>query len=1329
MGIFIFILFVCFVVLYNNLSSFKRNHNHLESLVESYREDNSKLRKEVADIQKILEGKTFTIDNTSSVSEEIQHQEIESSMEIIEEPIKEVVEETPAYFPPIIEVQLPIEESIESTETISPIEIEKEIFTFESTTAPRLENPTPLIDLQEEEVVQPIHEEIAEEVDERIYEESNLYKFFKNAEKQFADNWTGILGTAIMVLGIGYLSIYTALKVDPLYRILIIWLYASVLVGSYYFLKNNETWAKTGLWLRSAGASLFLFGTFGASQIPALTFIHNTFAGYSLIGLGIALNLYVGYIIKKQTFLSLHVILSMLILCVIPDKLLITLLLAAITSTIGIILSYKEKWEYHLLIVITAFIIFDIWFNAQGTTLTATENIFAIFGIITVAGSCMFMQYRSVYENTYFDKPAFITHLVNWVLFATGLLLHSTGSKFKTIVLFIAAVICFVIALRARKKKVYWLYHLDGMVSFVLFVLSVIMLNDWKVGIDIIACILYLVIVVCLFVVYKEKEALLYRIFLAINHLFAIGLIVFCILLLNNALEITKITNAFVTTILLFVIAISVPILSSIKKEFSDLDPLFGEKSLSLNGILAIAFSIFVILKANAVLVNNSFFYVVLVVALIWTFLQHKFKKPTFDIGRFVFYVLTISIGLFVIQSQEKNYLDWTFFLGILIIVTFNWFVKYFYKKEFIIKFIGIVGTNALLLLLSYKYLQSHTVIQILSLFGIALLNHEFLWANFKRKILTADNQRVLYICYFFFAIIGSFLFVIHSKNLSNTEIGLTCLAIALIEIYVLFAKRIRNNSEDTIKEWTNYNLSNSELLLFTIALFGFSCIQIDYTPLYFVGFALLSFIGFQKFDEFKRFNNYSFILLIGSVVLTLFVAVDSFDEKNKIVMYATQTATILLSFGYSYLQFKSKNEDEKRFITILPYIQNAWIIILLFIQVETAYLPIVVMGLALINFYLIYTKKIKILMDSVLVIALLAILASTFYSFKKWNAFELIDWALQLSGVVLGFVLVILLNKKEAIEIIKSNFLTYVLNAWIITLFFTQIETNYLPVVLMALALANFYLIDRRKIQIHLYSVLGIAMLGILVSSVYSIQKLNVFVLIDWIMQLSAVVLGLVVVLLLNKKEAVSGMKTNFHIILNVWLSIIMFTQLEHKWLPVYWAIVAILNLYLYHKKISQEKNISIVYYLLANLHLGFLSFNFYQSKFLAVYLLIFALLGVYIYLASKWLENFKLKNSLLIYPATLSIGCFLYLSFDKGILTFFWILEALGLLILGIILKEKYFRYVSLSLVGLCLIRLMFFDLSNSDFLIRAMVLVGVGVVLLVMNSLFKKYKDRFD
>jgi len=56
-----------------------------------------------------------------------------------------------------------------------------------------------------------------------------------------------------------------------------------------------------------------------------------------------------------------------------------------------------------------------------------------------------------------------------------------------------------------------------------------------------------------------------------------------------------------------------------------------------------------------------------------------------------------------------------------------------------------------------------------------------------------------------------------------------------------------------------------------------------------------------------------------------------------------------------------------------------------------------------------------------------------------------------------------------------------------------------------------------------------------------------------DWIVELSSIALGLVLVILLNKKEAVDSMKTNYQIVLNVWLSLMMFSQLPHQWLPVF--------------------------------------------------------------------------------------------------------------------------------------------------------------------------------
>ncbi|MGV3698121.1 DUF2339 domain-containing protein [Flavobacterium sp.] len=1195
----LFVFAICIVILFINLFNLKNETNFLKMVVKRHTEENDSLKNEIELIKKSFQGKQI---DAETLIPPIGNPEAAETIEVTKS--EEVPEENQPYFIPITDEDLPKEPLVEIPEPIQET-ADIPIMAFES-------HPLPVYERQKEIPAT-----------EPVYQESAFSIFIKKAEKQFADNWTGILGTAIMVLGIGYLSIYTALKVEPFYRILILWAYAGLLIGSYYLLKKNEKWEKTRLWLRSAGASLFLFGCFGASQIPALKFVTNDILGYSLIGIGIALNLFVGYIIRQQTFLSLHVVLSMLVLCVIPEKTLATILMAATTSAIGILLSYKEKWEYHLLVVIVAFVIFDIWFNAQGNKLTATENIFAIMGIIAVAGSCMLMQYRSVYENKRFDKAGFLTHLVNWSLFATGLILHSTGNRFKTFILMGGAVVCFFIALRARKKNVFWLYHLDGMVSFVLGSLSIIMLNEWNIGIDIISCILYLLTIVCLFVVYKEKEALLHRIFLGINHVVGIALLIFGLLLISNSLPAEKITNAYFSTILLSLIAMSIPVISSVRKEFNLIDAFIPEKSLSLNGILAIIFSVFVVLKSDDVLVNNSFYYVLIGIAVLWTFLKKKFSNVSFDIGRIAFFVLAVFLGGFLLHIQEKSYSDWTFLAGLFCVCTFNWSEKLFYKNEFIIRFLAILGVNAAFFVVTYKYLHGYPLARIFGLFAIGLLNHEFLWINFKKKSLTTDNQSFLYFFYYLFAVIGSVLLLWTANWKTSTETALAYLGISSVEIYVLFAKRIKNKSNEAILEWGNFNLLNSEFLIFNALVFGFSCLRTEFVSVYTTVLAVIAFVAFQKLTEFRRYNLYSFAFLALGIALTLYDALDNLGSADKKLTYITQAICVFVSIGYTYLQSKSEDKKTQELNSILPYIQNAWIIALLVIQVPTAYLPVLCMVLAFTNFWFIDSGRIKIRFHSAPLIALLGIFFSVFYSFDKLNGFTALDWILQLGSVIIGLGLTILLNKKETLESLKST----------------------------------------------------------------------------------------------------------YQIALNVWLSLITFSQLEHKWLPIYWAAIAIVNLYLYNKKINKEKNISIIYYFLANLHLGFLSFNFYESKFLAVYLAIFVLLAVYIYLAYKWLEEYSVRNSLLIYPATLSIGCFLYLTFDKGILTFFWILEALGLLILGIMLKEKYFRYVSLSLVGLCVVRLMFFDLSNTNFLIRALVLLGVGVVLIIMNSLFKKYKDRFD
>ncbi|HMK07378.1 MAG TPA: hypothetical protein VK476_07610, partial [Flavobacterium sp.] len=818
----IVLLIICIFVLFNNLSKLKNEIWTIKSDLKSTEETNHYLKSEVFRISKLIENGTKPIEGIAMPD---PVPAVEIIPEIIESPIPE-----PNTINEIIPEPTPI------IEDKAPTELEKIILRHESAAVPRAEKAT----------YADIH---AEEKEEKAYVESAFSIFIKKAEKQFADNWTGILGTAIMVLGIGYLSIYTALKVAPVFRVLILWLYAGLLMGCYYFLNKKEKWTKTGLWLRSAGASLFLFGCFGASQIPALAFISNDAAGYLLLGFGIALNLYIGYIIRQQTFLSLHVVLSMLILCVIPDKLLVTFLLAAITATIGIVLSYKEKWEYHLLIVIAAFIIFDIWFNAEGTSLTKMQNIFAIIGIILVFVSCMFMQYRAVYENTRFEKAAFITHLTNWILFSVGLLLHSTGSHFKTFILFAAAIACFFIALRARKKKIFWLYHLDGMVSFILFALSAILLSDWHVGVDIIACILYLITVVCLFVVYNQKEALLHKIFIGINHLAVAGLIVFSIVLVTGSLDAAKITNAVISSSILALLALSIPVFTAWKKYTETPDPFYGDTKTSVNGLVSIVLSVAMFMSWKNQF-GNAFLYVMIVTALLWCFLRLKFESRIFDLGRLFFFASGVAIGIIVLSNQGKLLSDWIYGISIIALIAFNWTVKRFYKDEFMVRFTGIIGFNALLLTFCCKYLSNYQIVMFFSFFAIALLNHEFLWFHFKRKSLVAANEIVLYGLYYAFVFIGTVGFLGMPWHYTNTQIGLVFLGFSAVEGYVLFSKRWTSNSEEALPKWKNFNLLNSELLIFNALLFGFSCLKLEYMMMYLAVLAVIIQLAFQKFEE-----------------------------------------------------------------------------------------------------------------------------------------------------------------------------------------------------------------------------------------------------------------------------------------------------------------------------------------------------------------------------------------------------------------------------------------------------------------------------------------------
>ncbi|MGA1864398.1 MAG: hypothetical protein ACMUHX_04990, partial [bacterium] len=115
---------------------------------------------------------------------------------------------------------------------------------------------------------------------------------------------------------------------------------------------------------------------------------------------------------------------------------------------------------------------------------------------------------------------------------------------------------------------------------------------------------------------------------------------------------------------------------------------------------------------------------------------------------------------------------------------------------------------------------------------------------------------------------------------------------------------------------------------------------------------------------------------------------------------------------------------------------------------------------------------------------------------------------------------------------------------------------------------------------------------------------------------------------------------------------------------------------------------------------------------------------------LFKKLIVNIQKKQTIWIYyPFFISVALFLFWTFDKSVLTLLWVMESFSIFILSIILKESHFRYVSMAALSGCLVRLIFFDLAQSSTIIRAVVFLGVGLIMLLMNILYNKYRDRFE
>ncbi|MGB0930858.1 MAG: hypothetical protein ACPGVB_08785 [Chitinophagales bacterium] len=424
-------------------------------------------------------------------------QELQPKTVSIETALQKPIEEKP-----IIPDIVPELESIEMAETsvITPPPIEKTEQTAD----------IPFVKMVKRQAIK-VEEEPTEK-EENPQKENSLWA---RLEEQFADNWTGIIGAILLVIGVGFGGTYAALSVEPMIRFFLISAIAATLLAAYYYLNRLPEWQKMASWLRSAGGAIFLFACFGSGGVQGLQWIDNSLWALILLLIGVAVNLYLAWIGGKQVFSSLHIVLSLLALGLAPASDLGWGIGIGITL-FSILLAYKpEKWDWHILVTIIAFFFFHLqwyFYFEDNLQFTSTKHLFGIIGIVLVGALVVVIHYRELYVTTKLEALPLSVHLLNWVFIGIGLLVHSMGGQWRIIFITLAAVIAFFLARRAKHLGISWLYHTDTIVSQILAFIAILALEAWEVNPLIISTVMLIEVLGFTALMLWEKERWLYTI-------------------------------------------------------------------------------------------------------------------------------------------------------------------------------------------------------------------------------------------------------------------------------------------------------------------------------------------------------------------------------------------------------------------------------------------------------------------------------------------------------------------------------------------------------------------------------------------------------------------------------------------------------------------------------------------------------------------------------------------------------------------------------------------------------------------------------------------------
>jgi hypothetical protein len=379
---------------------------------------------------------------------------------------------------------------------------------------------------------------------------SHLLQWLKALEQRFVENWIGIVGSLVMVVGVGFFGLYAALRVTPFVRFFLIDAFALLCFILSAVLLYRQRWRQLALWLRSSAGAIFLFACLGSGGIPGLQWVEEEMSKHVLLGAGIVANLCLAYV-GGEVFSSIHVLLSLAAL-MLPQQGLTTMVAAGAVAAFGVLLTFREKREVQLLATTSMFFAFNtfwcwrltkfslsktawFWEVTHRLPMISHERLAGILSTAIVGVVALLVHYTRIYANQVFDRFAFGVHLMSWTYLGVGLLYYSIGSVWRTLFLALGSAMAFVIAQRAKRRGIVWLHLTDTLIAQGIALLAIISLTHFEVDQHLLALIALAETILYTLVTAGQGDRVASSVGMWLTHLAALVVVAFGIIELTNS--------------------------------------------------------------------------------------------------------------------------------------------------------------------------------------------------------------------------------------------------------------------------------------------------------------------------------------------------------------------------------------------------------------------------------------------------------------------------------------------------------------------------------------------------------------------------------------------------------------------------------------------------------------------------------------------------------------------------------------------------------------------------------------------------------------------------